>query len=302
MGYGGVNGAKAADVGFIPKVWSDHISAYFDRKMALGQLALMDRTLTAAPGETVTFPYYKAIGAAEEPGEDTALAVDKLVDDAFSVTVKEVGKAVAWTDKNKRKSAQVNPEGEAQGQIARVFAEKVDADIITEINTAGKYSAGYVAADAAGVCKVHNLLEGKILGFGDKHEAAIAVAMHSLCFLDMMKDSTVGFLKADATQPMYGIPGYQGLMLGMAVFTLDSMPELAPIDGTKAFATFCFKANPFGIYMAEDLKPEMDRDILYRQNIVSATMWYGVLSLHGKMASQDKRIIRNVFATSQAAV
>lgn len=292
---------QSTDVAFVPKVWSDHIEAYFDRSMGLSKLALVDRTLTSEPGETANFPYFKAIGDAQEPAQDEGLEVDRLQDDAFSVTVKEIGKAVGWKDKAKKVTA--NPggqEGEAQRQIGRVFAEKVDKDIITALavaNTAG-YTAGSTESNTASVAR---LLESKILAFGDKQEQAVAVAMHSLDFLEIMRDSSAGFLKADATHPMFGAPGYQGLLLGMALFVLDTMPQTSNVGTKKSFYHFIFKPNPFGIYMKSDMNPERDRDILARETIVSATMWYGVLNLHGRVNANDKRIARGNFATSVAA-
>lgn len=298
---------KSTDVAFVPKVWSDHINAYFDRKMALGQLAVVDKTLQGAPGETVTFPYFKAIGAAQEPAQDEGLEVEALQDDTFSCTVKEIGKAVGWKDKARRKSAankggikdNGKQEAEAQRQISKVFAEKVDSDIITCINTDGAYTDGFVGTTAAShTANAQRLLQSKITAFGDKSGDAIAVAMHSQDYLRMMNDSTVGFMKADANHPFYNVPGFMGTILGMSLFVLDTMPAVSGgIDSKKAWYHFIFKANPFGIYMAEDMQPEMDRDILHRETIVAATMWYGVLSLHAKIASTDYRIARGAFTT-----
>ena len=66
------------------------------------------------------------IGDAQEPLENEGL-VEALQDDAFSVTVKEIGKAVGWKKKAKRKSAasEGSQESEAQKQIAQVLAERL---------------------------------------------------------------------------------------------------------------------------------------------------------------------------------
>lgn len=290
-----------ADLLFVPQVASQHINAYFDRKLGLGQLAMIDKTLTAKPGETATFPFWKKIGAAEEPTETGSLTVDNMEDDKFSVTVKEIGKAVGWKDKARRVSgaSKMEADSEATAQIGRVFAEKVDADVITAVN--GTNTAGYVGTLATDVLTVRTLLESKILGFGDKQDQAVAVAMHSLDFLNLMKDSTAGFLAANATDPLYGAGGFMGRILGMAVFVLDTLPQGADIAAKKSFPHYIFKANPIGIYMAEDMKPEQDRDILAREDIMSATMWYGVLSLHGKVSADDKRVIRGYASTNVTA-
>jgi N4-gp56 family major capsid protein len=290
----------ASDVNFVPKVWSDHIQAYFSRKLVLGQLAAMDNTLEANPGETVNFPYFKNIGDVEEPTESQGLNVDSLQDDAFSVTVKEVGKAVGWKDKAYRKSAasKMDQEAEAQRQIARVFAEKVDKDLIALMASGGNFTSGFTAAANTDKCTVRTILQGKINAFGDRHDESVAIAMHSLNFADMMNDSTTGFLQGNSLDPMWGMPGFQGRLLGMALFTLDQVTEVAAIGGKRSFESYIFKANPFGIYMAQQLQMEKDRDILHRETIVAATMWYGVLSLHQKVSANDKRICKNIFASN----
>lgn len=292
---------QSSNVGFIPQVASGHIQAYFDRKLGLGQLAMVDKTLTAKPGETATFPFWKKIGAAQEPAEDESLTVEPLIDDKFQVTVKEVGKAVGWKDKAHVVSgaSKGDSQAEAERQIGTVFAEKADADIITVAD--GSNVAGYVGPGATDVLTVRTLLQSKILGFGDKQDQAIAVAMHSLDFLNMMTDSTAGFLAANATDPMYGAPGFMGRILGMAVFVLDTVPQGSNIAGKKSFAHYIFKANPYGIYMKQDMQVEKDRDILAREEIMAATMWYGVLSLHGKVSADDKRVIRGYASTNVTA-
>jgi hypothetical protein len=292
----------SADVNFSPKVWSDHSMAHFDRKMGLGQLALIDRTLQSEPGESVNFPFYNKIGAVEEAVENTALSVDKLTDGSFNVTIKEIGKAVGWTDKSKRVSAQKDPEGEAQRQLGILYAEKVDQDLVSLINTSGNYSTALTALDyATGKLNINKLLEHNIVGFGDKAEESVAFAMHSLHFLELMNNSGNGFLTKNDNDPFNGVQGFQGRILNRAVFVLDTMPEQAAIDGKKAFPIFSFKANPYGIYMAEELKIERDRDILTRENLIASTMWYGTLGLHAKIAASDKRVIRSVLPTGVSA-
>lgn len=299
---------KSTDLVFVPQVAEGHIHAHFDRKLGLAQLAVMDKTLTGAPGETVTFPYWKKMGDAQEPDEDEGLDVDVLADDKFSVTVKEIGKAAGWSDKARRKSGAGKTPSEvldafrteAYSQLGTLFAEKVDKDIITLISNSSNYKDGFTAAGASDKLTIASLLDLKIGAFGDKQDKSIAVAMHSLCFATLMKDSSAGFLKADATQPFYGAPGYMGLLLGQALFVLDSMPQVSSVGSKKTFAAYVFKADPFGISVAQEMNPEEDRDILMRQGVIAATMWYGMTGLHGKIAADDLRIGRGTFASEVA--
>ena len=100
---------QASDFVFEPKVWSDHIQAYFDQFLVYGQYALRNDQLKAeGTGITTNFPYFKAISGAEEPLESDVLTVDSLSDDSFQATVFEVAKAVGFTKKSFKVSAASN--------------------------------------------------------------------------------------------------------------------------------------------------------------------------------------------------
>jgi N4-gp56 family major capsid protein len=289
----------STDWNFQPKVWQDHINAYFDRKLVWGAFALQDDTLMQSPGETVNFPYYEKIGAAEEPAEAASLTVDNLSDDSFSATVKEVGKAVGAKDKSLVVSADRREGifGQAQMQMGRVMAEKVDADLLAEINTGGNFTTGYTATTAAEVLTVKRLNQMRVTAFGDRSAESVAVFMHSLHELSLLNDSDAGFLKADANDPMWGVPGFRGRLLGMAVIVVDTVPNngAVQIGGKDAYQCFIIKNNAYGFINKADLNPEQDRDILAREWVWSATMWYGVKAFHQKVSTDDQRIARGTF-------
>jgi len=298
-------GTVASDFAFVPKVWKDHITAYFNSKLVFGAFAVTDDTLTQAPGETVTFPYFKAISAAENPAETADLTIDKLTDDSFTATVAEVGKAVSFTDKSLRKSGAKADKifDEAQMQIGRVIAEKVDLDLVTEMNTGGNYDVGFTgaAADATGFCTVSNLFRQKTISFGDRSNEAEVIFMHSLHYLSMVTDTNTGMLKADANDPMYLVPGFMGRLFGAAVIVTDNVPVGPTVATKKSFYSFTCKKNAIGYMLANDLIFEKDRDIIARETIITATEWYAVKAFHAKIGATDKRISRALFVTDVAA-
>lgn len=288
----------AADFAFEPKVWQDHIRAYFDKKLVYGAFALRNEELQedAGKGMTVNFPYFKAIGDAEELSESVGMSVDNLEDDSFSCTVKEIGKAVGVKKKAFKKSAartQVIID-EIQSQIARVMAEKVDADLNTEMHTSGNYTAGFTATVAADVMNIRNLNKGKIVAFGDKADQSVVCFMHSLQFLDLTNDTTAGFLKADTSDPMWGLEGFKGRLLGMAIVTVDTVPNNGGtlIDSKAAYNATIHKPNSYGIIQKQAMEIESDYDILAREWVFAGNEWYGVKSFHGKVAALDKRTAR----------
>jgi hypothetical protein len=288
----------AGDFAFAPKVWQDHIRAYFDRKLVYGAFALRDESLKpdAGKGETVNFPYFKAIGAAEEPAESAGLVVDKLQDDSFSASVKEVGKAVGIKKKAFKKSAATSDRivSEIQEQIGRVMAEKVDGDLLTEFSTSGNYTDGFTATGAGDVMTIKNLNKGKVVAFGDKADQAVVLFMHSLQLLDLQNDSTAGFMQATANDPMFGLEGFKGRLLGMAVVTVDTIPNNGGVQiaSKDAYNAFIHKPNAYGIIVKQDMEIERDYDILAREWVITGNEWYGVKSFHSKVASLDKRTAR----------
>jgi hypothetical protein len=292
----------AADFQFEPKVWEDEISAYFPKKLVFGQLALINNTLMTKPGLTVDFPFFEAIGDAEEPAETDSLAVDNLTDDSFSATVKEVGKAVGIKRKALMKSAAEQDRifSEIQMQMARVIAEKVDADLITEVNTSGNYVQGWTSVDTE-KCSINRILNGLITGFGDRQDEAVALIMHSQNYLDLMTDSTAGFLKADANDPFWNMPGFMGRLLGKALFISDQCPRGSDVSSKKTYHAYAMKVNPYGIMMKSSPIVESDYDMLAREYVFGATQWYAVKGFHGKVAASDKRVCRMTFQTALTA-
>ena len=284
---------SSSDFVFEPKVWSDHIQAYFDRYLVYGAFALRNDDLKEeGSGLTVNFPYFKAIGDAEEPAEDESLTVDSLQDDSFSATVFEVAKAVGFKKKAFKKSAASADRimAEAQRQIARVHAEKVDKKLHTEMETS--FTQGYQAAAAGDVMSIRSLNQGKIVAFGDKHKQSVVAFMHSLQFLDLINDNNAGFLKADANDPMYMVEGFEGRLLGMAIVTVDTVTKnpAGQIGGKDAYRALICKENAYGIMMKQEMEMDSDKDILAREIIITGNEWYAVKNFDKKISSLDKKI------------
>lgn len=283
----------SADFAFAPKVWQDHIMAYFDRKLVYGAFALRDDSLTAEPGLTQNFPYFKKIGGAQKPAEDEGLIVDNLSDDSFSVTVQEVSKAVGVSKKALKTTAarQERVVQEIQEQIGRVMAEQIDQDLYTEFSA--HYTQGYVSAagNSYGTMNIRNLNIGKITAFGDKHKDSVVMFMHSMQFLDLMTDTTAGFLVANALDPMFMVEGFEGRLGGVAIITVDTVGKnvAGQINSKNAYDAWIHKANAYGFMVKQEMELESDYDILHRQHVFAGDQWYGVKSFDQTIDSLFKK-------------
>jgi len=276
----------STDFVFEPKVWKEHVAAFFRDKLMFGAIAMSDDTLTQEPGETVNFPYFKKIGAAEEPLETASLTVDNLSDDSFSATVKEVGKAVGMKKKAFKVSAARTERiiQEITSQIGRVHAEKVDSDLLVEFDNVANHTA--VTSTVAGGATIRSINQGKVLGFGDLHTDAMALQINSLDMLNVTNDVSTGFMKADANDPLIHVPGFQGRLLNMAVFETDKV---------AAGVAYIHKADPYGFLIKQDMELESDYDILAREWVFTGNQWYAVKSFHGKIDANDRKSIKLTF-------
>ena len=293
---------SSSDFAFEPKVWSDHIQAYFDQYLVYGAFALKNNDLVGeGKGVQVHFPYFKTIGDAEEIGEDEALDVDNMEDDSFTASVFEIGKAVGFKKAVFKKSAASQEQimNEAMRQIARRHAEKVDSKLLTEIQTSG--TQGFTSADGTELMNIRNLNRGKTIAFGDKAKDAVVCFMHSLQLMDLRNDTTSGFMQANANDPYNMINGYAGMLLNMAIVEVDTVPEVAAIGGKKSFKAIICKENAYGIIRKQEMEMDSDKDILNRQIIVTGNEWYGVKNFDKKISSADKKIAFLTTATSVSA-
>ena len=280
----------SGDFLFDPKVWADHVTAYFDRKLVYGAFAIRDNTLQAeGSGLTVNFPFYNKIGAAEEPAETSSLTVDNLSDDSFNATVFEAGKAVGIKDKAFKKSAATGRDiiDEAQVEIGRVMQEKVDQKLSDEITTLANYEDVTPVVTPA-TMDIRVLNKARIQAFGDKFQDGEVCFMHSLVYLDLINDTNAGFLKMDANDPAALVDGFMGRFLGMAIVVVDTVPTGLGV-GNDEYLTHFHKMASFGIMSKQEMSAESDRDILARENIYTSTQWYAVKSFHKKVSTDDKR-------------
>jgi len=298
----------ASDLGFEPKVWSDHSKAYFDKKLVLGAFAVRNDDLEKiGTGLTTNFPYYNSIGPAEEPTEDESLQSDNLTDDSFSATVFEVAKSVTFTERSFLASAD-GPAGmtaEANRQIGRVFAERVEEKLLGEIfqydgvntQTPGtdktKYNnmtIGFTASAAAHTMTAQRFLQAMTLAFGDKKDDVQVCFMHSLQVLDLMQDTNSGFLKADANSPYNMLKGFVGNLFGVPIIQYDGVPKASSqIANTDAYVAHFHKMGSFGIIEKKDVNMVEDYHSRERKYSITANHWYGVKSFDRKIHSLDQK-------------
>lgn len=190
-----------------PEVMGAMIGAKIDALLKLTPYAKIDRTLVGVPGDTKTVPSWNYIGDAEDVAEGAEVGLSTLKASSTTFTVKKAMKAVGITQEAVN-SGLGNPIGQAETQLAKAIAGKVDNDVLDAVYT-GKnvYAASTLAAIAYGglvdaIAKFEDEEDGidKVIFINPAQEAAL------------LKDSD--FLSADKFTAGVALNGSIGKIAG----------------------------------------------------------------------------------------
>lgn len=118
-----------------PEVMGDMISAKIEALLKLTPYAKVDTTLQGVPGDTKTVPSWKYIGDAEDVAEGEEVDLTAMSAETTTFTIKKAMKAVGLTQEAIN-SGYGDPIGQAETQLAKSIAGKVDQDVLTALLTA----------------------------------------------------------------------------------------------------------------------------------------------------------------------
>lgn len=162
-----------------PQVMGDMIEAKLPHMLKFTPFAKVDRTLVGVPGDTKTIPSWNFVGSAEDVAEGEEVSVDKLTAATTAFTVKKAMKSVGVTQESIN-SGLGDPVGQAETQLAKAVAVKVDADVLEVLKTATlKYGEEAPAKISyAGIVDAVDVLDeeedtDKVLFINPKQKAAI---------------------------------------------------------------------------------------------------------------------------------
>lgn len=270
-----------ASLMIVPEVWGDMSQAEFRGKVRVaGSSAVIeDNTLEGAPGDTIHFPKWGALGELDDLTETTAMVPTAMSTDDATATIKEVGKAVEITDKA-RLTSLGDPEAEARRQFGILAARRVDADLIAQAQadeTAQGGGTPLTFTTAAGQTKFtwSGAMVPAIGQFGDEWEpsdfaglfinsAQLGEAMLDPQFVDAAK---LGNGESAAASGSIGRIG------GVSVFVTNRV---------TAGKFLLVKTGALGLLYKRRPLVESDRDILARSTVITTTLHYAVKRLNDR--------------------
>lgn len=134
-----------------PEVMGDMIDAKISALLKITPYAKVDSTLVGVPGDTKTVPSWNYIGDAVDVAEGAEVDLTAMTAATTTFTIKKAMKAVGITQEAIN-SGLGNPVGQAEKQLAKAIAGKVDADVLEAVLTSSIVSGdGSTAISYAGI-------------------------------------------------------------------------------------------------------------------------------------------------------
>lgn len=257
------------------EVMADAISAKIDSKIVVTPFAKVDTTLEAKnAGDTITVPQFAYIGDAEDIAEGVECGTVLLTATTTEAKVKKAMKAVELTDEAVL-SGYGDPVGEANGQLAKAIAAKVDADAMAALQTAQlKFDGSASAISYSGIVDAVDIFE-------EEFNSTKVIFVHPKQVTKLRKDSE--FLAADKLAESVRVTGAIGKICNCEVVPSKKVPEsedgagyVCPIVKLNEETETEDESPALTVYRKRNVNVETERFTLARKTAVSVDEIYTV--------------------------
>lgn len=198
---------KKANI-IIPQVMGDMINAKIEAMLKITPYAKVDTTLQGVPGDTKTVPSWNYVGDAEDVAEGGEVSTVKLTAASTTFSIKKAMKSVALTQEAVN-SGMGNPIGQAEMQLAKAIAGKVDTDVLAAALTSSN------AYDGSAATIKYSAIVDALDKFGEEEITEKVMFVAPAQVTTLRKDAD--FLSADKYQSGVMVSGEIGQIAGVRV-------------------------------------------------------------------------------------
>lgn len=192
-----------------PEVMGDMLNAKIEAQLKITPYAKVDTTLQGVAGDTKTVPSWNYIGDAEDVAEGEEVTPTKMTSAKETFTIKKAMKSVSITQEAIN-SGLGNPVGQAEVQLQKSIAGKVDNDVL-DAAYKGKMTSGTGTEQIS-----YNGLVDASTKFEDEEDGIEKVLfIHPVQEATILKDEN--FISADKYQPGVMVNGAIGKVAGCQV-------------------------------------------------------------------------------------
>lgn len=191
-----------------PQVMGDMIEAKIPHMLKFTPFAKLDTSLVGVPGDTKTVPSWNFVGAATDVAEGVEVETKKLTASSTTFTIKKAMQSVSLTQESIN-SGLGDPIAQAESQLAKSIAVKLDADVLTALMTAtAKYNGTGSNTDYEGVVNAVDV-------FSEEEITDKVMFVNPEQITSLRKDAD--FLSADKYQSGVMVSGEIGTVAGVRI-------------------------------------------------------------------------------------
>ena len=255
------------------EVMADAISGKIGSKIRVTPFAKVDTTLEAKnAGDTITVPQFSYIGDAEDIAEGIECGTVALTATTTTAQVKKAMKAVELTDEAVL-SGYGDPVGEANNQLAKAIAAKVDADAMEALQAAQlTYDGSASAISYAGIVDAVDVFEEEV-------NSPKVIFVHPKQVSKLRKDAD--FIAADKLAESVIVTGAIGKICNCEVVPSKKVKDngtgyVCPIVKLNGDAETEDETAALTVYMKRNVNLETERFSLSRKTAISVDEIYTV--------------------------
>lgn len=259
-----------------PQVMGDMIEAKIEAMLKFTPYAKLDTTLQGVAGDTKTVPSWNYIGDAEDVAEGAEVALSSLTASTTTFTIKKAMKSVGLTQEAIN-SGLGNPIGQAETQLAKAIAGKVDNDVL---------AAALTSKNVSGDGSTKIAYAGIVDGVGAFDEESIT---SKVMFIAPEQETTLrkdaDFISADKYDNKVMMTGEIGMVAGVrivpskkiqAVEGIYTCPiiKLEPADKETEFGEDELPA--ITIFLKKDTQTDAEFKPRTQTHEITSAKYYGV--------------------------
>lgn len=259
-----------------PEVMGDMIDAKVEAMLKITPFAKLDTSLQGVPGDTKTVPSWNYIGDAEDVAEGAEVDLTAMTAGTRQFTIKKAMKAVGITQEAVN-SGLGNPIGQAEHQLAKSIAGKVDNDVL-----AAALTSSIVSGDGTTKIGYAGIVDG--VGMFDEEEITdkvMFIAPEQVTTL--RKDAD--FISADKYNNSVMMTGEIGTVAGVRIVPSKKIVEeggiytcpiikLEPANAETEYTEDELAA--ITIFLKKDIQVDADWIARKQTHEITAAKYYGV--------------------------
>lgn len=225
-----------------PEVMGDMLDAKIEAQLKLTPYAKVDTTLQGVPGDTKTVPSWNYIGDAEDVEEGVEVDTTKMTSASETFTIKKAMKSVEITQEAIN-SGLGNPVGQAEVQLAKSIAGKVDNDVLEAV-----YQGKMTSGDGSAKISYEGLVDASTK-FEDEEDG-----IEKVTFIHPAQEATVlkdpNFTSADKYEAGVMVRGAIGKVAGCQVKKSKKV-RLVTFEKDNSAGTVTLTAENLAEYQAK---------------------------------------------------